>query len=84
MHDTTTVIPPTHQAGQLGLPLSLFALGTGTLIEQGVQQLAGILMAAAAFAGAVATLLPAIGAFLDRRQQRRHAEAEFRRRGAAR
>ena len=79
MSNTTVAIEPHLQATPLGLPLSLFALAGGTLIEQGFQQLPGLLMALGAFAGGIATLLPAVTAFLDRRQQRRHAEVDRRR-----
>lgn len=70
MHDTA-LIDQRAPSGQLGLPATLFALGFGALIQGGLEQLPALLMAAGAFAGGIATLLPAITTFLDRREQRR-------------
>jgi hypothetical protein len=65
------------QGGHVGLAVTLAAVGAGTIIDHGLEQLPATVTAAAAFAGAIAALLPALSSYLDRRQARRHAEERY-------
>ncbi len=76
------VSPEAHPAAQLALPLTLLAVGIGTLIDHGLEQLPSTIMAIGALLGGIATLLPSISTFLAQRQRRKHAEAEWRARRA--
>ena len=59
---------------QTGTGLTLFAAAGGILSQEGLQHLTTTAMAFGAFLGGVASLLPAVTAFLNGRQVRRHAE----------
>lgn len=83
MRDVPLIAGQDHQAGGPGLPVALFALAGGGVV-QWLPLIPSLLMSAAALAGGLSAILPAastaLSTYLDRRQARRHAEAEFRRR----
>lgn len=60
------------------LGLVLAAIGVSELLAHGLDQLPATLTAAAALIGAVVALLPALSAYRDRHQARRHAEERHR------
>ena len=79
MDATLTTTP---HVGQFGTALTLFAVAGGLIVE-GLTHLPAFVMALGALLGGIASLLPAVSAFLDGRQRRRQAAEEHRRRRQA-
>ena len=77
MHVQDFTIGPVQQ-GHPVLAVVFLGIGLTQILTHAIDQGPGLITALAAFLGAAATGLPAVTAFLDRRQVRRHAEERFR------